>query len=237
VHSPLVAGNAVELAIVSAAVMMVLARLTAIAAPLMRGYRALSTLLSMSAKVDEGTNYRILSSRRFFAFTAGLFRPRVYISSRLSEELEHDEFQAVLLHENGHQTRRDGLRKLSAQLLSFAHFPGMRRLLLLELALAIEQSCDEYAAHSLNDRLTVAATIVKLSRLSSLPQVHDDVVAAFDASDSERRVAGLLNPPIPRHGFLSATGFVLLLALSISGFVTAEFWHHGAESLFGAHFG
>ena len=129
----------------------------------------------------ETGDLRRRGARRLFASTAGLFRPCVYISKRLPEDLECDVFPAVLFQESGHPLQRDGLRKLSARMLSFARLPGTRRLLMLKLGLAIEQSCDTYAASSLNDRLSVAGAIVTSSRLSSLPQIHDDVVSAFGA--------------------------------------------------------
>jgi Zn-dependent protease with chaperone function len=237
VHAPLWAEHAVEPVLLALLLLIVVSRLTVILAPFIRSQLALSSLQALTEQAGRRQGYQLISSGRVFAFTAGLFRPRIYVSTRLTEELDGDEYQAVLEHENGHRLRRDGLRKLSAQILSEAHFPEVRRALLSELGLAIEQSCDEHAAQAVGDRLTVAEAIVKLSRMSRLPQIHAETCQAFNASDCERRVTGLLNPPIPRGRLLSLLGFVLFVAVSISSAVSADFWHHSVESLLGVYTG
>ena len=121
----------------------------------------------MSGSSAETAGYRVIRSRRYFAITTGLIQPRVYLSSRLTEDLEGCKLQAVLAHEHGHRLRRDALRMLTAEYLSYPHFRATRRALLAELGLAIEQSCDEIAARSLGDRPVIADTILKLSRKAS----------------------------------------------------------------------
>jgi Zn-dependent protease with chaperone function len=237
VHSPLWAGNVIEPVIFGLALLVVVRRLMVILTPYIRSQLALSSLRSMTGHAGMYQDHQLLSSRRVFAFTAGLLRPRIYVSSRLAQELSDDEYRAVLEHENGHRLRRDGLRRLSAQILSEAHFPQVRRALMLELGLAIEQSCDEHAAQAIGDRLTVAQAIVKLSRMARIPRIHANACQAFNASDCERRVTGLLNPPIPRRHLHSFLGFVLILALCISGAVTADFWHHSVESMLSMYTG
>ena len=237
VHSPAFVGNPLELLVLGSLALVTFRKLSRIGASIIRDCRTTSMLNSMSIQPSNPEDHHVLTSNRVFAFTIGLFRPLVFVSSRLTEVLDHKELLIVLSHEDGHRLRRDGLRKLSARILASAHFQTTRQTLLAELELATEQSCDEHAAGSLDDRLSVAETILKLSRLASMDHIRGDSVSAFNASDCERRIEGLLNPPIPRNRYLSAIWMVILCVLSVSGLMSADFWHHITESLFGIHLG
>ena len=236
VHSPLFLGNAIELVFLLVSGMFFSVKLSSIGLRYVRGYQSLSALWSLSDRESQ-RNYCLLSSHRYFAFTAGLIRPRIFISRRLADELDHDEFNAVLMHEENHRRRYDGLRKLCAQVLSLAHFGTTRSALLNDLELAIEQAADDYAAKALGNRFTVAEAIVKMSRLSILTGPHSGIVTAFNTADPTRRVLALLNPPISHNRSWSVLGFAVLMAICLSGFMAADFLHHGVESIFGAHFG
>lgn len=64
------------------------------------------------------------------AFTAGFFRPAIYVSHRLPQYLSFDEIVAVLSHERSHLVRRDPLRLTLLRALSCVLFwlPAFRRL-------------------------------------------------------------------------------------------------------------
>lgn len=52
------------------------------------------------------------------AYTAGLLRPRIWVSTELCERLDHDGLAAVLWHERAHLLARDPLRVLIARILA-----------------------------------------------------------------------------------------------------------------------
>lgn len=83
------------------------------------------------------------------AFCAGLFRPRVYVSSGAVAMLDETALNAVLVHERHHARRRDPFRHAAGRVLSRALFflPGLRELVHRQQALA-ELSADESAMNA-----------------------------------------------------------------------------------------
>lgn len=80
------------------------------------------------------------------AFTAGLLRPRIYVSTGATSALNAEQLQAVFAHERHHARRRDPLRLLALRSLGDAFFflPGVGRLAERYAALA-EISADAAA--------------------------------------------------------------------------------------------
>ncbi len=78
------------------------------------------------------------------AFCAGLFRPRVYVTTGALERLDADALDAVLAHERHHADRHDPLRLAAGRVLARALFflPWLGDLVAQERALA-ELSADE----------------------------------------------------------------------------------------------
>src|SRR5580700_7812865 len=83
------------------------------------------------------------------AFCAGLFRPRVYVSTGATAILDEEALNAVLAHERHHARRRDPLRFATGRVLAKALFflPELADLLERQQALA-ELSADESAINS-----------------------------------------------------------------------------------------
>jgi Zn-dependent protease with chaperone function len=92
----------------------------------------------------------------------GIVRPRILLSSAAESVLAAEELQTALNHEIAHIRRRDNLKKL---LLRFVSFPGMTGLEMAWLE-AIEMAADDAAVSSPTEALDLAATLIKLSRLS-----------------------------------------------------------------------
>jgi BlaR1 peptidase M56 len=82
------------------------------------------------------------------AFCAGLFRPRVYVSTGAVAMLDEAALHAVLAHERHHARRRDPLRLAAGRVLAEALFflPGLAALVERQQALA-ELSADESAVN------------------------------------------------------------------------------------------
>jgi hypothetical protein len=88
----------------------------------------------------------VIADDRPQAFCAGLFRPRVYVSSAAVELLDPQALTAVLEHERQHARRHDPLRIAAGRVATASLFfvPGLRSLVRRASTLA-ELSADEHA--------------------------------------------------------------------------------------------
>jgi len=97
------------------------------------------------------------------AFTHGVFRPRVWLSSRLVQELDDSELEAVLLHEACHQMSRDPLKVLLADSVSRAlFFVPLARDLFQNYHIEKELAADRFATEKMGDPLPLARALRKL---------------------------------------------------------------------------
>lgn len=156
----------------------------------------------MLAKLRAGVSHdlrpgvRCVDSERPFSFNAGPGRGEIFLSSALVDALPPDQLEIVVEHERAHGRRRDGLRRLLAQALSWPHRPALRRELLEELDLATERACDEAAARRLGDRLGVAEAILAVEKLAgAAPGATPIPFPAFGGSSVPARVQALLGDP------------------------------------------
>jgi hypothetical protein len=91
-------------------------------------------------------HYRLIESDDPVAWCAGLFFPRVYVSTGLIKKLSNLQLHAVLAHEYGHVVRRDNLRKLLLKWASAFWLPQKRDALRLYFASQMEQLADRDSA-------------------------------------------------------------------------------------------
>ena len=167
----------------------------------------------------------LISSDRPFALTYGLLSPRTLISTTLLEALNPTQQTAVLAHEAEHLRRRDPLRHLIARLASTLVWPSVRREILDELLLSIEQTCDEKAAERVGDRIEVAETILAVEKLVGGHPTAGPVALGIEGGALPARVSNLLDgkpSPRPRTGWL----WVAILGVWIAA---APSLHHEAE--------
>ncbi|HYB27159.1 MAG TPA: M56 family metallopeptidase [Solirubrobacteraceae bacterium] len=146
------------------------------------------------------------------AFCAGLFKPRVYVSSGALALLDDDAVRAVLGHERHHARRYDPLRLACARVIvrALVFVPG-RRHLARRLEALTELSADESAIIAAPDgRSALARAMLGFSGQSRM----DDP----SGIDSERvdHLLGDWEPPSPR--FPAA---VCVVALSVIGLLVA----------------
>jgi Zn-dependent protease with chaperone function len=84
-----------------------------------------------AARVGLGTaRVRVVEGLPNPAFTAGFWRPQVYVAASLPDVLDSVQLEAVLAHEHAHVTRRDPLRLSVLRFLACILFyiPALRRL-------------------------------------------------------------------------------------------------------------
>lgn len=194
--------------------------------------RRLLTALRRRARASATGTHDVVDTDAPIAITAGLFRPRVYMSSRLLRDLDAASRQVVLAHEAAHVRRRDPLTKLLAELAASLFLPRQRRMLLGDLALACEQACDEDAAAATGDRTTVAATLVRLGRMferGNCPTMP--LWARFGETEIAARVRALLDPPKPSPP-LPPRSLAVTVAIMTAAVATYPL-HHLTETILG----
>jgi Zn-dependent protease with chaperone function len=125
--------------------------------------RAISTWTIGAQPLETPAPVPVLRiSRVVPAMTAtGIARPRVLLSGAAESMLTAGELRTCLNHEVAHVRRRDNLRKL---LLQFVTFPGMGSLEAAWLE-ATEMAADEAAVSNAAEALDLAAALIKMSRL------------------------------------------------------------------------
>lgn len=175
--------------------------------------RRLSQILNAVAPRSR-ENLRLVDSSEPLAFSAGVFRPKVFISLGLMQNISTKELDAIVEHEREHGRRRDNLQRWLASLCTFPSLSKKR--LLADLSLAVEQCCDAASARALGDPLFVAHVLVKVQKL--MRRGTREELCGFDSSNIEARVSALLRPakePPPRPILLAtllagALGLIVL---------------------------
>jgi len=130
-----------------------------------RAHRAIRNL----PKVDYGLDIVLIKDDLLqLAFTHGLFRPRVYISSGLIHHLTRSELNGVILHELYHKRHRDPLRFFLLSLLrdTFFYIPIGYYLLRLLHSLR-ERAADDAAVSKMDEPVGLASALVKIARFGN----------------------------------------------------------------------
>lgn len=129
------------------------------------------------------------------AFTAGLLRPRIYVSEKLAGHLHAAELAAVLAHEGAHVARRDPLRLTLLRALACTLFwlPALRRLA-DDVSDQAELLADDAAARG--QPLVLASAILGVAHWST-KMAHSGVVGFVRADLLERRVRRLAGEETP----------------------------------------
>ncbi|ATB39664.1 hypothetical protein CYFUS_005109 [Cystobacter fuscus] len=173
----------------------------------------------------------VIETSRPVCLTAGLLRPRVFLSRGLLDSLGEEERAIVLAHERAHARRRDALVASLVRALGVFHLPPVARWLVRELEIAAEQACDEDAASAVGDRIAVASAILRVERATRhvVAGRLAPVAVAFGQCAVERRVESLLAEPAPSR---SLRGVALCLVAALVGVLgTSAGLHHLTESL------
>lgn len=161
-----------------------------------------------------------------YAFTQGLARPRIWLSTVLVDLLDEDELAAVLLHERHHLRQRDPLRVwLSRTLADGLFYVPMAATLRNAYLVAKETEAD--AASQANTAL--ASALLKLLRHGSTLPAHAHLAAIGPLDVTALRIERLLGrrSGSGRFRLLAAqpvvvTLLVVLAMITVSGLSTAR---------------
>jgi len=174
---------------------------------------------------------RVVNSAVPVALSAGIWAASVYISKALIDRLSTTQLRVVTEHEWAHVHRRDGLRKFMAILLCSMHFPGIRRQLMADLALACEQACDAEAAARVGDRIEVAEAILAVERLFAGRHPAPATTWSFVGGSVEPRVEALLGEPPTAHSLAPRWVMVLAAFGTLGLALVGDSLHHETEAL------
>lgn len=159
------------------------------------------------------------------AFTAGWWKPRIYLAAELSEVLDDAELMALITHERAHLERRDPLRLAVLRFFACTVFwlPALRRLA-DDVADEAEFEADATAARG--NPLVLASAILKIAlRGRGMPRMRAAI--GFAAPDLvEQRVRRLSGEYVPNKSHVttrSLTAAAIMLAVALaSGVVMAH---------------
>lgn len=173
-----------------------------------------------------------IDTEELHAFTAGWINPQVFLSKGLTKQLSSQDYDVVLKHELAHARRLDPLRILLFSYLTMFFPAFMSRRLNQWMLVSIEQRADESAMEPSSCRISMAQTLVKVTRLfeqekyNKLQSTND--LCAYTGSSLEIRIRSIL-----KHDETST--FVALPALAISFLLLllsvflVDWFHHSIE--------
>lgn len=162
------------------------------------------------------------------AFTAGLLRPKIYVSGSVLAVLDFHELELLLLHEIKHCRSRDPLRSLFATIVGdfFFWLPAVRR---LEEGMMrkIEFGADDAAAEM--DRAGLARTILKVAELG-VAETSRGVVAFARSPCVALRVRRLLRHEGQVSGATSGHRAIRATVLVLVALWTLGVTSHGTHT-------
>ena len=127
-----------------------------------------------------------------WAFSAGVFRPKIYLSTGLIQLMTVKEIQAILKHEEYHCRQFDPLRNLIINFLSDSmfFFPVFRRLQ-RSFQVSSEKAADQFAICCGSSPLELSEALIKLFRARN--QVQKFIFVSFSQCNLVDRIQTLIN--------------------------------------------
>lgn len=175
-------------------------------------------LLAAAERVGVAPQLRVFADDAALAYTAGLVRPRIWVSTALALDLTADELDAVLWHEREHLLRRDPLRVVIARTIAslFLVVPAVR-LAATRFEVAKELDADRAAVRAQRGPAALAGALVALG---SRPGSAELAIGAWSMTNVRvdqlcgEDPASLLPRGSARVRWLSIAALVLALLLT-----------------------
>lgn len=162
---------------------------------------------------------QLVASAKKMAFTAGLWRPRIFITTGLVNALPDSELEAVLLHEEIHASRKDPLRTVMARAWAAMLFflPVLKDLATYHY-IRKEIEADAYTIRRQGTRRHVASALYKLT--VSQDMSPSGAIAFGEPATVEARIEALRSGQWRGSPFtLSAARWSLLGLLLVLGLI------------------
>lgn len=152
------------------------------------------------------------------AFTAGWWKPKIYLNAELAERLNGRELKSLVAHEAAHLRRRDPLRLAVLRFFACLVFwlPALRRLA-EDVADEAEFEADDLAASG--QPLVLASAILKVALWGRSGRTLQAVVAFTGPDLIEQRVRRLSGERIPRRSHITTRSILaaaVMLGVAVS---------------------
>ncbi len=168
------------------------------------------------------------------AFTAGWWKPRIYLSAQLADALSPAELERLVSHERAHLDRRDPLRLAVLRFFACMLFwiPALRKLA-ADVADEAEFEADDVAARGMP--LVLASAILTVAGWKQAP-LPTAAAAGFSRYDlAEQRVLRLSGEPLPNRSHVTTRSLIaataMLAAVVSSGVVVTHPLHPAGPSV------
>ncbi len=149
------------------------------------------------------------------AFTLGLWKPKIYVSSGICSYLSEKELLAVILHETHHKKSKDPLKLFAVQILhALNFFLPINRYLINLYSAASEKAADDSAINSSREPLELASALVKLSKFKLMDTLSPSAAFSKEQNIVEDRISRLLDTHRSLH-FLGKTHLCLSCIASL----------------------
>lgn len=185
----------------------------------------ISSLHRLIATQKELSKLSLINKKRYFtfesskptAFTAGLFRPQVYLSSALVKLCQPTEIKAILHHELQHQLNFDPLKDFIVRfILSITPaFPYKKNLFESYFTLT-EVNCDSHACRQLSTPRPLISALYKI--ISFKPSL----ALNFFSANQNQRLKVLVNRQPLTLKKVFVTNFSLIAFFVISSFLISK---------------
>jgi Zn-dependent protease with chaperone function len=118
-------------------------------------------------------NAYILRTKKMFAFTAGVWNSKVYISEEVIASLSRKELKAVLLHEHHHVHHHDPLWHLIIEFINHATpWIPFKKIIFKNVINLSELSADSFAQFKTNNNYSLLSALNKLLKLDHISNIN-----------------------------------------------------------------
>lgn len=149
--------------------------------------------LEWRSLLSEHKNVYFMQSKFPFAYTFGLFHPKIVLSNSLLSQFSHGEIKAILLQEECHQRSYDPLKTFLLTVISesMKYIPLFKDFLHRYRTLK-ELLADQYVMNKMYSALELGSALLKLIKFHSVPTPMTTV--SFSDMDTSLRIQQILEP-------------------------------------------
>ncbi|HHT9105507.1 MAG TPA: M56 family metallopeptidase [Candidatus Wujingus californicus] len=138
----------------------------------------------------------LANKNSYYAFTTGLWRPKIYLSKGICSYLTTKELTAVILHELHHKENNVPLKLFLINILcTINFFIPINKYLLKLFSSTLEKAADDSAISLSKEPLELASALVKLSKTYSTNIPHPAIPFFNEQAVVEDRITRLLGIP------------------------------------------
>ncbi len=191
-------------------------------------YRHQFTALNRLSTSLVSTDYQLIENSAVLAWSAGFWKPKVFISQGLKSLLTEDELAVVVAHEQAHVARRDNLNKFILLWTTKFWFFKVTNTIREDFECACEQACDFASNQKVGNKLLVLSTIKKVFAATQRGNTAEIKEQLF----INKRIASLEDPSLAPHSlrYIFIVILFIMLLFCLVAFLTGAY-HLFIESI------